>query len=138
MGADGKGKLAGRIAVVTGAAGGIGSKIAEMLVRSGVERLLLVDGDVFLPENLERHALDWRDVGARKVDVMKARLLEIAPAASIATVDQNPSTSCHHSSTSRFRAAAAAATTKRVPSTVRTDGALQKRIAAPVAHRPVR
>ncbi len=33
------------------------------LARSGVANLLLVDDDLFLPDNLVRHDLDWRDVG---------------------------------------------------------------------------
>ena len=56
-----------RVGVV--GAGSVGSKIAESLMRSGVERLTLVDGDVMLPGNLERHVLDWRDVGfARRTE----------------------------------------------------------------------
>jgi hypothetical protein len=67
----------GRVAIV--GAGSVGSKLAETLVRSGVRDLTLIDGDIFLPVNLERNALDWRDVGGRKVDAVKARLLLIAP-----------------------------------------------------------
>ena len=69
--------------------GSIGSKLAECVLRSGVTRLLLVDGDVFLPGNIERHVLDWRDVGYRKVDGLRRRLLHIAPGAAIALIDQN-------------------------------------------------
>ncbi len=70
-----------RVAIV--GAGSVGSKVAESLVRSGLTHLLLVDGDFFLPENLERNALDWRDVGSRKVAAVKARLQRIAPDAEI-------------------------------------------------------
>lgn len=76
-----------RVAIV--GAGSLGSRIAESLVRSGVTRLTLVDGDVLLPANLERHALDWRDVGFRKVHGLRRRLLGIAPGADITVVDQN-------------------------------------------------
>lgn len=76
-----------QIAIV--GAGSLGSKVAESLLRSGVTRLTLVDGDVLLPANLERHALDWRDVGFRKVHGVKRRLLGIAPGADITVVDQN-------------------------------------------------
>ena len=75
------------IAVV--GAGSVGSKLAESLVRSRMTRLLLVDGDVFLPVNLERHVLDWRDVGYRKVHGLRRRLLHIAPGADIVVIDQN-------------------------------------------------
>lgn len=53
--------------------GSVGSKVAESLVRSGVN-VFLIDGDVMLPGNLERHSLDWRDVGFRKVEAMRRRL----------------------------------------------------------------
>jgi hypothetical protein len=69
--------------------GSVGSKLAETLVRSGMRSVLLVDGDVFLPGNLERHVLDWRDVGSRKVHAMKRRLLQIAPGADIRIIDEN-------------------------------------------------
>ncbi|MGI8908141.1 MAG: HesA/MoeB/ThiF family protein [Candidatus Sumerlaeaceae bacterium] len=69
--------------------GSIGSKVAESLVRSGVRRLLLVDGDIFLPGNLERHVLDWRDVGYEKVHALKRRFLEIAPNAEIEVIVDN-------------------------------------------------
>lgn len=69
--------------------GSVGSKIAEMLLRSGVDQLVLVDGDVFLPANLERHILDWRDVGFRKAHAVKRRLLHIAPGAQIEVIDES-------------------------------------------------
>lgn len=69
--------------------GSVGSKIAESLVRSGIISITLVDGDVFLPGNLERHALDWNDVGLRKVNALKRRLLSIVPGATISTIADN-------------------------------------------------
>ncbi|MEP6899823.1 MAG: ThiF family adenylyltransferase [Rhodanobacter sp.] len=65
-----------RVALI--GAGSVGSKVAESLVRSGVRDMVIFDGDVMLPANLERHALDWRDVGYRKVDALQRRLLAIA------------------------------------------------------------
>jgi len=76
-----------RIAIV--GAGSVGSKLAESLVRSGAVLLTIVDGDVMLPGNLERHTLDWRDVGFRKVHGLKRRLLNIAPGSDIEVVDVN-------------------------------------------------
>lgn len=81
------GVAAKQVAIV--GAGSVGSKVAESLVRSGAARLTLVDGDVLLPVNLERHALDWRDVGFRKVHGLRRRLLAIAPGADITVVEQN-------------------------------------------------
>ena len=48
--------------------GSAGSKIALSLVRSGVRNFVLVDHDVFLPENICRHELNWEDIGQHKVD----------------------------------------------------------------------
>ena len=48
--------------------GSAGSKIAVSLARSGVRNFILVDYDVFLPENICRHELNWEDVGQHKVD----------------------------------------------------------------------
>ena len=76
-----------RVAIV--GAGSVGSKVAEILLRSGVTRLTLNDGDVMLPDNIERHVLDWRDVGVRKVHALKRRLLRIVPGADIEVVAEN-------------------------------------------------
>ena len=76
-----------RVAIV--GAGSVGSKIAENLLRSGVTRLTLNDGDVMLPDNIERHVLDWRDVGVRKVHALKRRLLRIVPGADIEVFAEN-------------------------------------------------
>lgn len=69
--------------------GSIGSKVAEALLRSGITSLTLVDGDVFLPGNLERHVLDWNQVGLRKVEALKTRLLSIVPGAIIKPIADN-------------------------------------------------
>jgi molybdopterin/thiamine biosynthesis adenylyltransferase len=76
-----------RVAII--GLGSVGSKIAEVLVRAGAARLHLVDGDVMLPGNLERHVLDWRDVGFRKVTAMRRRLLHIVPGADITIAATN-------------------------------------------------
>lgn len=54
--------------------GSAGSKIAVSLARMGVRSFYLVDYDVFLPENAERNALDWRDLGDHKVDGVQEAL----------------------------------------------------------------
>ncbi|MHA0048357.1 ThiF family adenylyltransferase [Deinococcus sp. PEB2-67] len=69
--------------------GSVGSSVAELLLRSGIHRLVLIDGDVMLPGNLERHTLDWRDVGAHKAEAVKRRLLHIAPRADIEIITSN-------------------------------------------------
>ena len=54
--------------------GSVGSKIAISLTRMGVPKLFLADHDVLLPENLQRHALDWIGVLQHKVDSMTLAL----------------------------------------------------------------
>ena len=76
-------------AVAIVGAGSVGSKIADGLARSGVSRFLLIDGDVLLPDNLERHALDWRDVGLRKVEGLRRRILSIVPGGVVVPIPVN-------------------------------------------------
>jgi sulfur-carrier protein adenylyltransferase/sulfurtransferase len=82
-----EGAMSKRVTIV--GTGSVGSKIAETLLRSGVHHLTLVDGDVMLPGNLERHVLDWRDVGFRKVHGLRRHLLHIVPGADIQVIDSN-------------------------------------------------
>jgi molybdopterin/thiamine biosynthesis adenylyltransferase len=66
---------------------GIGSAIAESLVRVGCERLTLVDGDDVALHNLNRQDFVARDVGRRKVEALADRLRAINPEARIAVRD---------------------------------------------------
>jgi sulfur-carrier protein adenylyltransferase/sulfurtransferase len=59
--------------------GSVGSKMALSLARTGIFRFLLVDEDIFLPENVCRHVLDWQNIGEHKVDAVAEMLLRIAP-----------------------------------------------------------
>jgi len=81
-------EAAGKKAAIVGV-GSVGSKIAEILLRSGIQGQVLIDGDVFLPANIERHCLDWRDVGFRKATAEKRRLLNIVPGADIKAIPVN-------------------------------------------------
>ena len=55
--------------------GGVGSYCAEALARSGVGKLILVDGDIVAPSNLNRQIMAQFDtVGQPKTAVMKARI----------------------------------------------------------------
>jgi sulfur-carrier protein adenylyltransferase/sulfurtransferase len=58
--------------------GSMGSKVATMLLRSGVRRFILVDDDVLLPANLIRNELSASAIGVHKVDALQARLIEVA------------------------------------------------------------
>lgn len=55
--------------------GGVGSYAAEALARSGVGKLVLVDGDTVAPSNLNRqiHAV-FTTIGKSKTEVMKERI----------------------------------------------------------------
>jgi molybdopterin/thiamine biosynthesis adenylyltransferase len=57
--------------------GSIGSKIALSLARTEVRRFYLIDSDVFLHENLCRHALDAQSIGQHKVDAIEQAIKHI-------------------------------------------------------------
>lgn len=58
-------------------AGSIGSIVAELLVRSGVWKILVIDGDILSVGNLARHTLSIKNVGYSKAVGLKKRLEEI-------------------------------------------------------------
>lgn len=67
-----------RIVVV--GAGGVGSWVATMLVRSGVSKIRIIDFDQVSLSSLNRHAVaNLKDVGISKVDCLRDHLLQIAP-----------------------------------------------------------
>lgn len=67
--------------------GGVGSWCAESLVRSGVKYLTIVDSDKVCETNINRQLMaTTKTVGQRKVDVLKARLIEINPKTEIKTI----------------------------------------------------
>ncbi|WP_238651785.1 ThiF family adenylyltransferase [Paenibacillus piscarius] len=65
--------------------GSVGSKVAESLCRMGATTFYLVDEDLFLLGNLERHTLDWRDLGLHKVDAIAQRMRYISSSVDIKT-----------------------------------------------------
>lgn len=87
LGAENLSTLA-RARVAVFGLGGVGSYAAEALIRAGIDHFLLVDHDSIAPSNLNRqlHATR-RTVGERKTEAMRARMLEINPAAIIETID---------------------------------------------------
>lgn len=58
-------------------AGGLGSNVAVNLVRSGFNKLEILDFDTIDPSNLNRQYYFLKEVGKPKVDTLKDRLLEI-------------------------------------------------------------
>lgn len=61
------------------AGAGIGSVIAECLVRIGFERITIIDGDKVELSNLNRQNYTQKDIGKFKVHALKNRLLAINP-----------------------------------------------------------
>lgn len=79
MGKEGLEKLRTSKVLVLGL-GGVGSYVAESLVRSAVGKLTVVDGDVVEISNLNRQLFaTTKTVGMPKVQAAKLRLLEINP-----------------------------------------------------------
>lgn len=77
-------QLAAQKKVIVFGVGGVGSWCAEMLVRSGIEHLTLVDSDKVSVTNINRQLpATTKTVGKVKVEVLKERLLEINPDAGI-------------------------------------------------------
>lgn len=67
--------------------GGVGSWCAESLVRTGIIHLTIVDSDYVCETNINRQLMaTTKTIGQRKVDILKARLLEINPEAQIAAI----------------------------------------------------
>ena len=79
FGKDGLDRLASSCVAVVGA-GGVGGYAAEMLVRAGVGKLIVIDSDTVSVTNKNRQilALD-STVGKSKCEVIAARLKDINP-----------------------------------------------------------
>lgn len=72
-------KRLGEASVGIAGAGGLGSNVAMLLVRSGVKRLTLVDCDTVEPSNLNRQAFWPADVGLPKVLALSWHLQMLEP-----------------------------------------------------------
>ena len=68
--------------------GGLGSVVAECLLRSGVGKLVIADFDVVEKSNLNRQRYFADQVGSLKVESAKENLLRINPKAVIETYNQ--------------------------------------------------
>ena len=67
-------------------AGGLGGWIIEGLARMGVGRLIIIDGDVFQENNLNRQAFcTERNLGQAKVQAARQRVAEINAATEVVT-----------------------------------------------------
>ncbi len=83
VGDDGAARLDAARVLVAGI-GGVGGYAAEMLARTGVGHLTLVDSDSVAVSNINRQLIaTTRTVGRPKVDLFMARFKEINPAISV-------------------------------------------------------
>ena len=73
------------IKVGIGGAGGLGSNVAMILIRSGFQNIEILDCDIINPSNLNRQQYFINEIGQSKVDTLKKRLLQINPEANIKT-----------------------------------------------------
>ena len=81
-------RLRGSHVLVAGL-GGVGSMAAEMICRSGVGRITVVDGDAVQPGNLNRQIPALHStLGKRKAVVMGERLKDINPDLELTVVDE--------------------------------------------------
>lgn len=88
LGEEGLDRLKSSTVAVIGT-GGVGAYAAEMLIRAGVGRMILVDSDTVSQSNKNRQllALD-STIGQSKVQALSRRLRDINPAAVITEVEQ--------------------------------------------------
>jgi tRNA A37 threonylcarbamoyladenosine dehydratase len=69
--------------------GGVGSYAAETIVRAGVGKMTIIDGDVVNLTNLNRQLPALRaNIGKKKAFIMKERLLDINPELELTVIDE--------------------------------------------------
>jgi len=77
LGLEGQARLLSSTAAVVGC-GGLGGLIVDLLARSGVGKLVLIDDDVFTDNNLNRQLLSEESlIGSRKVDAAAAHVASV-------------------------------------------------------------
>lgn len=88
LGKERMARIASKSVIIFGI-GGVGSWCAESLIRSGIQRLTLVDSDRICLTNINRqlHATT-KTVGEVKTDALRNRLLEINPQAEITAIQK--------------------------------------------------
>lgn len=72
--------------VLVAGAGSVGSRIAEDLVRCGVEQLILIDPDTVSWPNLARSVYTTRDLERPKVESLAGRLVDINPSVEVQAI----------------------------------------------------
>ena len=67
--------------------GGLGSNIAQMLVRSGISKLKIIDFDIVNESNLNRQFFFLKDLGKNKTDALDENLKMINPSVVLTKVN---------------------------------------------------
>ncbi|MBR2038047.1 MAG: tRNA threonylcarbamoyladenosine dehydratase [Lachnospiraceae bacterium] len=87
FGMDAVNKLKNKRVIVFGI-GGVGGHVVEVLARSGVGAIDLVDHDTVAMSNINRQLIaTYETLGRKKIDVMKERILSIQPDCKVTTWD---------------------------------------------------
>ena len=88
IGKDNLDKIKSKNVIVFGV-GGVGGFVVESLIRSGLERLTIVDNDVVDETNINRQIIATSDsLGKSKVEIMKERAISINPHAQITAIQE--------------------------------------------------
>ena len=88
IGKDSLDKIKSKNVIVFGV-GGVGGFVVESLVRSGLEKLTIVDNDVVDETNINRQIIATSDsLGKSKVEIMKERAISINPNAQILAIQK--------------------------------------------------
>ena len=83
LGEEALGRLSRSHVAVVGI-GGVGAYAAEIIARSGVGRMTLIDADSVSPSNLNRQLPALvSTIGLPKVEVMKSRILDMSPSCKV-------------------------------------------------------
>ncbi len=81
-------KLSQKSVIVFGV-GGVGGITTEMLVRTGIKNVTIVDFDVVSESNINRQVIALHStIGRPKVEVLKDRLKDISPELNITTISE--------------------------------------------------
>ncbi len=74
--------------VLIAGVGGVGAYAAEMICRTGIGRITIVDGDIVQPSNINRQLIALHStVGNIKVNILRDRLLDINPDLNLTTIN---------------------------------------------------
>lgn len=85
VGAENFKKIQTKTVLIVGL-GGVGGYTTEALVRSGIQKLILIDHDTIAESNINRQIISTKNnIGNSKVEEFKKRILEINPECEVIT-----------------------------------------------------